>query len=111
MLDDALIPGVGRDSFKAKTDVVMEVAMVTIGENVPGLDANVETTNGELLHGHCCITVMWKLEVDEEVFRSMVHHRDVELPDAKLRAESLLDAFWADIISFPTQTSHHDTEG
>lgn len=66
--DDALIPSMGRDSLKAEIDVVMEVAMVTIGEHVTGLDADVETANWELLHGRCRIMVMWKLEVDEEAF-------------------------------------------
>lgn len=76
-LSDALVPGVGRNPLQAEANMVAQVAVVTIVEGALRLDADAEVADGEPLQRHCCISVVWVGEVDEEILRPMAHHLDV----------------------------------
>ena len=44
-LGDAFVPGMGWDAFQAEADMVMEFAVVLVGERAPWLDADSAVTD------------------------------------------------------------------
>jgi hypothetical protein len=100
---------VDRDPLETEADVIGEVAVVAVGEDALGLDADAEGADGEPLERHCRVAMVRELEVNEEILRPVAHYLDVVLSDPKLGADSFLDAAWVDVVAVPAQARHHCT--
>lgn len=102
-LGDAFIPSVKWNSFKAQTNMVLEVVVVTMYWQLPLPDSDVEIAVLKISTRHCCISVVTMDEGDEEVFWVVSGHRDVNRQYSKSRAESFLDDVDADRRSVSPQ--------
>jgi hypothetical protein len=103
-LGDAFIPSVKWNSFKAQTDMVLEVIVVTMYWQLPLPDSDVEIVVLEISTRHCCISVATMDEGDEEVFWVVSGHYDVNRQYNKPRAECFLDDIDADRRSVSPQS-------
>jgi hypothetical protein len=87
--------------------VIGEVAVVVVGEDAPGLDADVEGADEEPLEHHCRVAMVREFEVNEEILQPVAHYLDVGISDSKLGADSFLDAAWVDVVAVLAQAHHH----